>query len=612
MNIYNLNKVNQSVKLAPAERQTLRAGQIIQGKVLKLYPENKAEIQLGNQKLVANLEVGLEVGSKYHFQVQSTSDVIQLKVINQASTSNGQVDLGRLLQQLGIKESRANIQLVDQLIRLKIPFESSQLAQSVALLKNAKNKPAAIDVLTHMIDRKLPINSSIFSALTEVTRSSITSQLSAVIQQMNTSDGMPLTNNQRQAIEVNLQRLVSTLIDKPQTFQTALSNQVLSQNSSNNQGLFRTLQGLGMLPLNTDFSTWKADWSNVQQNNSLQTGTNQNPLTALPSQLNTQELSQVLSRITEQSAGFTQAVKSFSNQWSQQLNFHQLLNTKLPEQDFAALKSSLTRDILPFIQGSQVSSENALQQITNTPSHLSALYQGMQTLQQGSELENLLKLFQRSISDENFLSMSPRQQFLTQTSLFIQSIGLDYEQQLLQQLNTNNQSESIKGMLLQLANNAEGMQSEANTRLVNLINGMQIQSVNESQTVVQAAIQIPAERLGLIKDIELEFEGKKNENGEINPDYCRILFYLNLGAIKETVIDMNIQQRKVSITIFNNEQGIKDIANLFKNKLEQSLEEIDYQLGSIQYKKIEEKEKTMLPVEQRYNETQKQGVDYRI
>lgn len=588
LNIYNVSKTNQSTRLAPTDRQTLKAGQIIEGKILKLYPENKAEIQLGTQRLVANLEVGLEVGSKYHFQVQSTSDVIQLKVLSQALTNTGEVDLSKLLQQLGIRESKANVRLLDQLLRLKIPFDSSQLTQATEMLKNTRSKSAAIDVLSHMIDRKLPFNTSVFNALFEVSRTSITDQMKAVIQQMNHSNEVPLLNNQK-SIEVNLQRAMEALTEKPQTFQTRLSNEVTTQNIANNQGVFRTLQGLGMLPLQVDYLAWKSDQSTLR--------------------LNTQEIAQALSKIELQSTAFIQALQNFSNKWSQQLNFHQLLNSSLPEQDFTSLKEMLTKEILPLIQDG---GKNHLQQMTNVPSNLSALYQGVQAILQGNDLENLMQLLQKSVADERFLAMPPRQQFLQQTSQFIQSLGLDYEQQILQQIEANKQVDSIKGMLLQLASGAEGKQSETNARLVNLINGMQIQSVNESQTVIQAAIQIPAERLGLIKDMELEFEGKKNENGEINPDYCRILFYLNLGALKETVIDMNIHQRKVAITIFNNKQEIKSVANLFKGKLESNIEALNYQLGSIQYKRIEEKEKMISPVEQKYKESPNQGVDYRI
>lgn len=609
MNIYNVTKANQSTRLAPTDRQALRTGQIIEGKVLKLYPENKAEIQLGTQRLIANLEVGLEVGSKYHFQVQATSDIVQLKVLSQALTNAGEVDLSKLLQQLGIRESKANIRLLDQLLRLKIPFDKSQMVQATAILKNTKNKSAAIDVLSHMIARKLPLNTSVFNALFETSRTSITDQLKAVIQQMNHSNEVPLSDSQKQTVEVNLQRAIGTLTEKPQSFQANLSSEVISQNAVNNQGIFRVLQGLGILPLQADYTTWKSDWSTLQQSSNLTSDNIQSQSLKLPNQINTQEIVQVLSKINAQSTAFIQALKNFSNQWSQQLNFHELLNSSFPEQDFTALKEMLTKEILPFIQED---GKNHLQQLTNTPSNLSALSQGMQALVQGNELENLMQILQKSLADERFLAMSPRQQFLQQTSHFIQSLGLDYEQQILQQMDDNKQVDSIKGMLLQLASNAEGSQVEANTRLINLINGMQIQSVSESQTVVHAAIQIPAERLGLIKDMELEFEGKKNENGEINPDYCRILFYLNLGALKETVIDMNIQHRKVAITIFNNNQGIKSVANLFRDKLERSIEAMDYQLGLIQYKRIEEKEKSVLSVEQKYKESPKQGVDYRI
>src|SRR5699024_9959224 len=135
---------------------------------------------------------------------------------------------------------------------------------------------------------------------------------------------------------------------------------------------------------------------------------------------------------------------------------------------------------------------------------------------------------------------------------------------------------------------------------------------HETPPMVQANIQIPAERLGLIKDIELDFKGRKTKKDEIDPDFCRILFHLNLNSLSETVIDMNIQQRKISLTVFNDYEEIQLVGNLLKNKLKLKLENLGYELTVLQYKKIEEKNKSKTSLNQSLSESEKKGVDFRI
>lgn len=667
MNLHNVSKANTFSKLVPTERHKLRPGQILQGKVLKLYPENKAEIQLGGQRLIANLEVGLQVGAKYHFQVQSTANVIQLKVLGEALQGKSELDLSKLLQQLGVKDSKLNIKLLENLIRLKIPFNYQQIAQAAHLLKNEKNKQAAMEILTYMFARKLPINTSIFQALSEVNQTSISDQLKSVIQQFNASSNIPHIDNQKQSIEThifprigaannagtkllpgietarnawnnlfqksnvagdkdastfsrteeirnlegNLLKSITALMDKPQTFNTAITQEISSQNLVNNQALFRTLQGLGLIPLNVNHAQWVLEWTAFTQEQKAAHGNNQ-ITSPLPFQLNEQEVVQALVKMNAQRSEFTTVIKNFLNQWGEQLHFHHSLQSSMLKEGFTALQNTFNREISPFFQESQYA---RLGQLMNVPNQLSSFYQAVQAVAQGDELSNLMQLLQRLANDEQFLAMPPKQQFLQQKNLLLHSLGLDYEQQILNQADLSRQTTTIKGMLLQLMNSPEHVQTEASTRLLHLINGMQIQSVNESQTMLQAAIQIPAERLGLIKDMNLEFEGKKNEDGEINPDYCRILFYLNLAHLQETVIDMNIQQRKVSITVFNNHKEIKLAADLFKHNLEEGLISLGYELAVLQHKKIEENDKltpTHSVMEQKLFEEEQQGVDYRI
>lgn len=103
---------------------------------------------------------------------------------------------------------------------------------------------------------------------------------------------------------------------------------------------------------------------------------------------------------------------------------------------------------------------------------------------------------------------------------------------------------------------------------------------------------------------------KKTEDGQLDSDYCRVLFYLELEHIKETVIDMQVQNRIIQLQIFNETPGLKSTAAALLPSLKAGIEEKGYQLSSIQFK---QSGKSELPPLVQVMETQPyEGVDIRI
>ena len=48
--------------------------------------------------------------------------------------------------------------------------------------------------------------------------------------------------------------------------------------------------------------------------------------------------------------------------------------------------------------------------------------------------------------------------------------------------------------------------------------------------------------------LHLEWNGRMKENGKIDSEFARIMFYLQLDTLEETVVDMQVQNRIVTIT----------------------------------------------------------------
>ena len=189
--------------------------------------------------------------------------------------------------------------------------------------------------------------------------------------------------------------------------------------------------------------------------------------------------------------------------------------------------------------------------------------------------------------------------------------GLSYENQLLYS-DIEQKETTIKGMLLQMLQKSDGAIHEHAQQLLHFINGMQINAVNETSHFIQVNLQIPGEKMALTKDIELEFEGNKTRSGEINPDYCRIVFYLDLAHIKQTVIDMNINKRLVTVTIYNDTKELNTRSLPLQPLLKQGLADLDYQLSGIVFKPLQEEVNPKLFNAKKTTYSTNQGVDYRI
>jgi hypothetical protein len=124
-------------------------------------------------------------------------------------------------------------------------------------------------------------------------------------------------------------------------------------------------------------------------------------------------------------------------------------------------------------------------------------------------------------------------------------------------------------------------------------------------------MQLPLELLGKRIDATIHWSGRKKNDDKIDADFARILFYLELESIKETVVDMQVQNRVVSVTVFNNDDRLKEIGSLLQEKLKVGLESVEYRLSGVTFKNFEEevrkeagKQKVMM--------SDHTGVDYRI
>lgn len=739
--------------------QSLKSGQIVRGKILKLYPNNKAQIQLGSQTMVAQLELALSVGEQYHFRVESAGDVVHLKVIGEHLKNQAQLNTAALIKDLGLKVNRANINLVQELINQKIPFEKNDLIRSFALLESAKNKSEAQQILKEMIVQKWPITESIFQALLTKNTTTLSDQMREVVQQLR-------QHANPTQIEQNLLSRLSQIGELPPTKQSQFMVQMMTEAATNHQQIFETLKVAGLIDQHIDFSTWKSQWQAVshqqimmrnisvpgymetaeqslgqlesirmelknesqlainrwtndlsemivknvplsEQNLShfkheitekviplltrlqqyivSKQGTVNEPIKVAEKTLQQLETVQSKLRIESQSAvdkwanllhetivkntissdpnllqlkqeivaklvplltvnhlypsnqqlsalnlpfsvdieGLEQALQQMKstqielqsvsrtmvNKWSNMINEAVLKSVPLSAQNFPQFKQEITEKIMPLLSTNQ--QEQMHRKLENSPTQLRQLLTTLQTYVNEQTYTQIDQVLSSTSRQDLFNALSSQEQFLSQARQMLLFSGITHENLIIQET-INQEPQTVKSMLIQMIQQGDSTSNDRSQQLLHFINGLQLQSVHEVGSFIQASMQLPGEKLGLNNDLYIDFESKKTEDGKINPDYCRILFYLDLASLDETIIDMQIQKRLVSIIVFNDHEQVKQQSVILQPMLSKGLETLGYQLSSVMIKPLQEMNHTSKKTTKQSYQNTYEGIEFRI
>jgi len=583
-------------KIIAAQRK-LRPGQILQGKVLKLYPGQKAQIQLGSNQLTAQLEASLSLGATYHFQVQRADQLIHLKILGEQLKRQDQENVSSLLKQLGLQPTKSSAAFLHSLINNKIPFDRHQLHQALHLLKHAKEKVQAGKVLTEMINRRLPITDSVFQALLSVRKDRLSDQMNQLLQQMNNN------NSQTSALIDKL----SQLMERPLDEKSLMINQIIMDNRSNQPAIFQLLKTTGMIPLTLDFNSWKSQWDIFSPTMKMDHSHQKGASLKLPFQLDSAKVIQTLQLLRENKNTILMNAQDFMQQWGGRTQEAFSLNKLLTNPEFSQLTRQFSNLLLPLAASS--TERPIIDDFPNNPNLLRQILAIAQTLSDQSTYTKAEQFLTLLNQNENFLASPPDGQLITQIRHTLSILGLSFENEL---INNLSDQQTIKEMLLQLISESEGSVRERAVQLLHFINGMQLNSVQETDNFIQASLFIPGEKLQLNSDLELEFEGRKTEKGEINPDFCRILFYLELSFLGETIVDMNIQNRGVAVTVYNDTEITERFVKDLKPLLKEGLNKVDYYLTGISFKSLKAKEKPKMDTKQPKPSRFHQGVDYRI
>lgn len=624
---FNPIHMQQNPITANNQPLALKQGQVFHGTIKKLYPDQMAEIQVGNQKFIAKLEVPLKAGDAHFFQVTGTDPQAELKVVSgpMTPTTSPSQQINQLLESMNLPKSAEMQQLLGHFMKAELPISKDQLLQAEMWLKalpEGISKMDALQTIQKMIELKMPMTNEVFQALMSGQK---TSGMAAIME--NFAQLLAKDTVLPEQLKQNLMQQVQA-IAKP--FEVETGSVVLAkvlENLTNNAATtsekmqaLSILKESGIIPNQATLQNWSSINEGKASQQMQQAGqVVQTILTAKPENV---------AQLIEQLKSWTTNQQFLTNDQKQQINqlidrFNQLPITKQTLDIFA--KQMQDQFLKAF---SQNTSEHLFTQDIkglSVKDHLLSLLKQ----EVASPLQN--EAFMRNLVKNSIASSQPFiQQIVTQADALVQNsmdskamehamktvlknLGISYEATL------GNKSADLQMIAHQLKpqlhtllqeTNMTPQLKEAAEMLMTRMNGMQLSS-GENGHQHQLIMQVPLEFFGKRMDATLQWNGRMKDDGKIDANYARVLFYLQMASMQETVIDMQVQNRVVTVTVFNEHSEIQSLAEPLKAALKIGLAEKNYQLSGVFMKQFDEDQavKNSPVVEQQEEQS---GVDIRV
>lgn len=579
---------NNWLEMHPSNQ--FRQGQIIKGRVKRILPNHLAEIIIGRQTILAQIEAPLVAGEQYFFQVLSLRGQIHLKVIAESSKQPAEDRLQTLLSYLQIPNHKGNQNFLQFLMDHQIPFQHSQLKKALTILQGEKDKGLAHERLAFMFIKNLPITQGTYDALATIQTDSFTNLLKQLIANLDRKESLhPI----EQQLYFRAQHL---LVNQHENILSLQTEKFFSEIAKNRDLFIQLFQILGINKQESPIANpVGGDVFAERLSNVLNTEMMINTDLDL--------IVERLSLILREQKPIFETVQQLMRNWHQMI--HQALTeqTLLSEQQFQSFQNEFYQSLVSYLPALKDKS------VTND---FSFYQESIQTMNVLSNVR-IYQYIDYLLSHLQINEPTIKNMFIHQLKAILQFTGLSDEYNIANDL-VNPHFQTFKTLLRRFVHGNHIITERYGEQLLQFITGLQLLSYEETNGIIELSLQIPGKKLFLKEDVHLQFTGRKNEKGQIDPDFCRILFFLELDHLKQTIVDLNIQNRYAQITIYNDQEGMHEKFFSFQPYLRNQLKNYAYELVSITVETIKKDDKLHKPSYQQpiTNKNSFEGIDFRI
>jgi len=656
MNINQLSKMFNDMNTQEVRTLELKVGQVVRGVVTQHLPNQEALVNINGVQVKAKLEVAILEGQATLMQVAADSkgSFIHLKQVD-PTTLGLQDPMKDILRAMQLPDKDWSAQLIRELRQEGFPLNRETLQ---AFAQAAKLVPANVDLENWMqaaamaFKRGMPMTLSSISAMHQLSQGLPLHQLINQLQQQLTSlfqsQGQainPQVAQQLQQFSQSLNALVSgpfQQTSQPQgqlDITTAATQNATQQASLNVQG-----QPIPAAPL-----------SNMQ-----------NPIASFMKLLGVQHENMLSQQLYAKSDGLA---TTGQNQTQQGTILNQTISSAVTQIQQGSTIPVQQQNTAPFTAMSQqmvsnqanqanVNSANGLghssstvqQQATNQASTMITNVQAQQAntavaahathagQQQEAVMQQPTPPVQNQAATQTTTAQQPQANSMQQQPVSINNqqiamphmqaeVELGQFQGAAQQANAglNQATETIKATVMQLLQIPELNTSvkETMTQLLNHITGQQMMLSTERNhsmfTHVTMYIPIKDDQGGQTAAIHVQT--RRDRKGQLDADNCRIVFDLNMKQLGQTLVDMNVTNKIVSLNIWNDSSFIQSLIESMRPEIFEAMQNTGYSLSSIRttpFKKEEDKQEAEVkaivhpPDLQHMQATRYKGVDLKV
>jgi len=565
-------------------------GQIVSGKIVKLFPNQTAEVQIGSHKAIAQLEIPLSANIRYWFKVEPGEGMLRLKVMESADRPGAEAPAESLLRQLGMQLSRENKMLIQFFLREQLPITGETLKMASEWIKESRSAEDGLRTVKELFIRQLPFSKDVFSAISSVLHGDSLSSLMGELLDELKGGGLSTKGQQIYSL---LGDLTKPSREKwgQQAIYRLFSEWLNTKNQASSHTAFQLLKVLGLMPGET------AEDAALQK--LMEVSIPNKPISHVLTEImkandsgNRQEFILNLAKLNgfiaqrSESSGLSQTLEILFNDIRNGKNSFpaekNLLNTLFK----SALSHTLNDDLDQLLSDAYGIKQAAVQagRLLAGEKPLAAAALNLREKTMMEELKNSLQTEVNLTYDQRNIH--------SELKRIIRTLGLSYEHDFINLLKHSDEGASkkldtLKPLLMGFINEETShIAKDAAERLLHKLTGFQALS-QESGPLQHYIFQLPVSLWGKISDLTMQWSGRKTEEGKIDPSHCRVIFYLNLEHLNETIVDLQVQNRIIKISVINEHKEIKDLTAPFAAELKENLLKLNYKLSSVSVQKPE-------------------------
>lgn len=573
MNISGLIR-NLVGELTAADSKTLelKVGQIVKGVVLQLLGDQEALVNIGGTQVRARLETPLKQGEVTMLQVQpeSKGGQILLKPLADSAVQISDDSLGELLKAFEVKDTAGTRQMVQQLQQNAIPVTKDNVKAFDSVMQEmpqGENREEWLQAAVLASKKGLPLTPATVSALKQVTSGPPVSQ---VLEQLEQQAASLLEQDPTHPAADTAKQVVSLLKELRATAAAGRPTEAAAPASAEPAAAALPAAALSKPTAAQVGSSVKAEAPQPLPANGSASAAAAQALTPAGPAAGGASAPAAKPAAAPQAASAKPAALH-------EAHAHGAEPVKQGEPLQAGSPKPLPETPPAKQEGVQASKEarvSAPQALAADPVETNWISKMLKAVGVEHESQVAAKL-----DDRGGVANPLRQQAMDDAVSILTTTSVDQQSETVKPA-----AETLKSLLLQLtaSDDTPAPLKEAAQQVVGQITGQQLMLTNDKNAMfAQMTLFIPFMDNSGQQSAAIHIQSRKGSRGELDASNCRLLFDLQMKTMGNTLLDVQVVNKIVSLNVHNDHSALAGLMESSKDEIAAAMNRVGYQFISL-------------------------------